>query len=997
MAQLKFGAAGVRAHEIDLSAPVEQAPTGIPAGVIGTANRGPAFVPVTVGSSDGFDKKFGPSDGEKFGPLATYEWLRNAGSLTYVRVLGVGDGNTRTSDGTNAGKVTSAGFVVGEPQPAGDEGEIAHNAYANEGGLPGRTYFLCTLMSESAGSTVFSDAGIQPTASAASIVRGLLLAPSGVVLTLSNSLGIVDSSAPASTHIGGVTDSLGSITGSVTLFDGTTAKEEFVLLLNGHKGTDPSYPNVITASFDLTAPNYFGNVLNTDPYKAQEAGHYLYASWDVHPTVAVVTGSGVVTGAGAQAGLENSACLTFGASAYNVGSTTAPNYENWEDRFSHAKTPWVISQKFGGVAANLFRFHAIDAGAGASTSYKISIRNITPSSDPSDKYGSFSVWIRYWGDTDTNVLAVEKFEGVSLDPTSDRYIAKVIGDVHGYYDFDRDEEEQRIVIDGQYENRSNIVRVEVSTVVDEQVVDPTALPIGFRGVSHLVTSGTAPLTIPEAWVSSSVTPPVPFRESISAGAGTAAIANTQYHWGVHFEHVTSLTTKNASQKANNGVKAFAKYYPDFMLTNMNFAVGDNEGTADTTTNGILDADRFCNNLFTLENVQVVTGSDGNADSQEWASARYIRNDNITADDSAKTRAFKVTDLSVSANKEAAKFTLFMQGGFDGVNVFDRDEANLTNNAVVADIISTARGETEGPSVKAYIKALDVIKNLTNADIQVLAIPGIRNSYVTDEAVEAVEDRFDALYVMDIEEQDTSDELVRLESQTQSVANTVALLRERQLDSSFAAAYYPDVLVTDPTTRTNLYVPPSVMILGALALNDAVGYPWFAPAGLARGALSTALEPKVHLSTTNRDALADANVNPIIADPGNPTSGINPKGGVTVWGQKTLQASASALDRINVRRLLIDLRRQVRDVARTIIFEQNREATLAAFSAAVTPKLARVKALNGVTRYRVVIDSSTTTQADVENNTLRGKIYVQPTKTMEQVSIDFVVSNNIDNG
>lgn len=139
----------------------------------------------------------------------------------------------------------------------------------------------------------------------------------------------------------------------------------------------------------------------------------------------------------------------------------------------------------------------------------------------------------------------------------------------------------------------------------------------------------------------------------------------------------------------------------------------------------------------------------------------------------------------------------------------------------------------------------------------------------------------------------------------------------------------------------------------------------------------------------------SNINPLVAFPGNAQGGTNPKGGVIVWGQKTLQAAASALDRVNVRRLLIEIRRQVRDVAMSVIFEPNRDATLAQFSAKVTPRLQRIQKLAGLQRFKVVIDSSTTSQQDIENNTIRGKIFVQPTKTIEYVSLDFVVTNNIN--
>ena len=138
-----------------------------------------------------------------------------------------------------------------------------------------------------------------------------------------------------------------------------------------------------------------------------------------------------------------------------------------------------------------------------------------------------------------------------------------------------------------------------------------------------------------------------------------------------------------------------------------------------------------------------------------------------------------------------------------------------------------------------------------------------------------------------------------------------------------------------------------------------------------------------LNRDNLDDLYEADINPITAFPGT---------GVTVWGQKTLLANQSALDRINVRRLLIDIRRQVRNVANTLLFEPNREETLEKFTALVNPILQRVQDLSGVERYKVIIDTTTTTQADVENNTIRGKIFLQPTRTAEFVALDFVVTN-----
>jgi len=238
--------------------------------------------------------------------------------------------------------------------------------------------------------------------------------------------------------------------------------------------------------------------------------------------------------------------------------------------------------------------------------------------------------------------------------------------------------------------------------------------------------------------------------------------------------------------------------------------------------------------------------------------------------------------------------------------------------------------------------------------------------------------------MDIEERDTLNTVVTSSAaQRVDVSNTVTAFKNRALDSSFAAAYFPDVIMSDPTTLTRVKCPPSVAVLGAFSLNDSIGYPWFAPAGFTRGALSDVHRASVQLNRDNMDNLYDADINPITAFPGT---------GVTVWGQKTLQAAESSLDRINVRRLLISLRRSVRAVANSLLFEPNREETLERFSSLVNPILQSVQDRSGVDRFKVVIDTSTTTQTDVENNTLRGKIFLQPTRTAEFIALDFVVTN-----
>ena len=868
---------------------------------------------------------------------------------------------------------------------------MTSNKWANVGGPEGRTHFLGAYMSESAGSTIFSTAGIQADSAAVPILRGIIMAASGVVPMLAAK----NEAPPASTLIasGGLR---GGITGSVTLLDGATSKQEFVIFLNGHKGTDVNYPRIITASFDPTAVNYFANVLNTDVSKLQQAGHYLYTRYDVHPQYAVVTGTNIITDAVA-GNSQPVAFLTTGSATRNSGSTVVPNYESFEDRFQTPSSTFVISQRFGGKNKNLFKVHALSDGAYSNTRIKISIEGLSPSNVDSYKYGTFDLLVRAWDDTDDAKVILERFNGLTLDPGSDRYIARVIGDMHVYFDFDVNDGGQKLRIDGDFENKSNYIRVEMSDDVETGEIDPTALPVGFRGPRHLVLSGSAPLAAIQTDTDSMGTTvtgtlnkvteiPVPYRRTLSTSTGVNKDSNSDLYWGVQFESQVSVAEPNLGRKVDPTIESFTRYFPTFQTIWQNFIVGDNEGALDTTENGVLDADRYNNNIFTLENIRVVTGSDGVATTKQLSDWEYVRNGNIATDDTTKTRAFDVaTDLTSLSVKNVAKFTFFLQGGFDGVNIFDRDAAMLTDKAITEEMAYPARGQNDGPTVKAYVKALELMGDQSEVDVKLLAIPGIRHEIITDKLIDTVESRFDAMALIDVEERDTLNNVVTSSTQQPHIGNIVNSFSSRGIDSSFAAAYYPDVVMIDPFNGLEAQVPPTVAALGALSLTDAISKPWFAPAGFTRGALSTTTDTAVKLSRANMDDLYAVDINPIVSFPGSD--------GVVVWGQKTLKREQSALDRINVRRLLIEIRRAVRSVSNSIIFEPNREETLSRFSSLVEPILKRIQEQQGLDGYRVIIDTSTTSQADVENNTIRGKIFLQPTKVAEFIDLDFVITND----
>jgi phage tail sheath protein FI len=201
------------------------------------------------------------------------------------------------------------------------------------------------------------------------------------------------------------------------------------------------------------------------------------------------------------------------------------------------------------------------------------------------------------------------------------------------------------------------------------------------------------------------------------------------------------------------------------------------------------------------------------------------------------------------------------------------------------------------------------------------------------------------------------------------------------DTSYAATYWPWVKTVDPNTGTQVWVPASTMIPGIYAFNDSVAEPWFAPAGINRGVLTNVIQAERSLTQGNRDLLYESNVNSIATFPNT---------GVVVFGQKTLQKKPSALDRVNVRRLLIELKNYISQVADTLVFEQNNVITRNNFLSQVNPYLASVQQRQGLTAFRVVMDESNNPPSVVDQNQLVGQIYLQPTRTAEFIILDFNV-------
>jgi len=279
-------------------------------------------------------------------------------------------------------------------------------------------------------------------------------------------------------------------------------------------------------------------------------------------------------------------------------------------------------------------------------------------------------------------------------------------------------------------------------------------------------------------------------------------------------------------------------------------------------------------------------------------------------------------------------------------------------------------QTQGLIGTDYDNMINLLGNVNNYQFNVLSTPGLTNDNHTSQISSIINntiERGDNIFVMD-----TVDYAATL-------AN--ALTQAATRNTSYASTYWPWLRVQDPETGKLVFVPASTMIPGVYAFNDRIANTWNAPAGISRGGLSTVLQAKLKLTEANKASLYDGNINPIATFP---------KKGVVVFGQKTLQKGASALDRINVRRLLIDLKSFIGQIADTLVFENNTITTRNKFLSEVTPFLEVIQQKGGLYAFKVIMDDTNNTDDVIDRNQLVGNIYIQPTKTAEFISLDFIV-------
>jgi len=304
----------------------------------------------------------------------------------------------------------------------------------------------------------------------------------------------------------------------------------------------------------------------------------------------------------------------------------------------------------------------------------------------------------------------------------------------------------------------------------------------------------------------------------------------------------------------------------------------------------------------------------------------------------------------------------VSGSFGAAVGTIKDGANFYNNI--------DGSNTQGLVALNYTASIAALANQDAYQYNVLVTPGLYNSDanygpVMTTIINNTQNRGDNIYVMDLVPYSSS-------------VNT-AVVQAGTRNTSYAAAYWPWVQIVEPDSGQLVWIPASTVMPGVFAFNDTVSEPWFAPAGINRGGLNLVVRAETKLTQTQRDNLYSGNVNPIATFPAN---------GVVVYGQKTLQKKASALDRVNVRRLLIALKNFISDVAQNLVFEQNTIATRNAFLAAVNPYLETVQQKQGLYAFKVIMDDSNNPADVIDRNQMVGQIYIQPTKTAEFIYLDF---------
>jgi hypothetical protein len=983
----KFVSPGVFIEEIDNSQ-IPEAPEAIGPVVIGRARRGPAFRPVKVNSFSEFITIFGnPVAGQEasdiwrsgiptaptFAAYAAQAWLKNNSPITFIRLLGDQDPLANTADNNAA-----AGWVVTE--------KGSSTFAAAGGGAYGLFLFNSGASGEAAENSEGCLAATFYCTTGAPVLSGSIRNP------------VNDDGEDYAWNSGG------KMTGSSALICSLDSNKTFKIRIYDQGGfplaSDGNVLKETIFNFDPTSQNYIRKVFNTNPTKTNSnvssptETFFLGQSYDRHVKDVI------------------SASTDCYGLIMQIGGTTVEDGGNYKFATNPAQSGWFFSQDFrntsGSVdsddnklspswdagdtalASRLFKLHTLSTGEEEQRNFKISIEDLRYSRNPNSPYGTFTLSIRDIRDTDGARKYVERFTNLSLDPNSPNYIANQIGDMYVSWDTT----EHRLVEYGSYPNKSKIVRVEMASAVEAAQTNPELLPFGVYGPVKLKDFD---FTTDQTQLSASqpIENTAPF---LTAGSGSLYGAVTG---SVDFGAVLLATGSNAIPFTGS---------VDFPVLPLRVSAST-DGLSDPTeayfgaqfTRGSSSVvfDESCFDiLYSLPNG--AGGADGfspvtNTSQVSW----YFTLDDLVTDNASTKPAYyqsgsRANGSSVTAmtgsykailDKGYDRYTTALAGGFNGFNIREKEPFNYR---------ALPEGATEIGYAMYYSvkKAIDMYADPEFIEGNLLAAPGIVNEGLTTRMIETAEGRGDTLALIDPRggytpaSENTKNEQDRIE--TTHVADVVSNMTTRALNSSYGATYYPWVRVTDTISGRGVWSPPSVAALGALSYSESQSALWFAPAGFNRGGLTdgaagipvTMVRSK--LTSKQRDDLYDANINPIATFPNE---------GIVIFGQKTLQVTPSALDRINVRRLMIFVKKEISRIASTLLFEPNVQSTWNNFTSRAEPFLNNIKNNFGLDAFKVILDDTTTTPDLIDQNIIYAKIFLKPTKAVEFFAIDFVITNS----
>jgi hypothetical protein len=531
-----------------------------------------------------------------------------------------------------------------------------------------------------------------------------------------------------------------------------------------------------------------------------------------------------------------------------------------------ALTPMIHSQLISGERTPLFQFETIGVGNVANTKIKIAISNIKAAGTVAGTdYGTFTVTVRAFDDTNKKRNVLESYANVNLDPNSPNFISRVIGDRKLLIS-----NEGKITENGDWVNQSRYIRI---------------ANLNYNAPVQAVPFAHDAYQLP-----------------IVAGANDDLIQTVTF--------VTASATQfgGIDLDGNSDNKIYLKPIPKNATKGANVVFG-----LDDENGGELDL--------------------------------------------LATSAIEISKRN---------FIIGFQEGFDGMSPTVPINKGADINSGNSQGFNLSNSTSSG--TVAYMKHINALSNTDEFDINMVVAPGVvknQHSFVHQAIVDMVEQRADAFFITEMAEA--------------GVGISGTNIQASGLDTNYAATYYPWIKTIDINTNKLITVPPSVLLPGVFAANDRVAAEWFAPAGLNRGGLVGAVSVLDRLTQAERDELYEGKVNPIAQFPGQ---------GIVVFGQKTLQDKPSALDRINVRRLLLTVRKYIASTSRFLVFEQNTSETRNRFLNIVNPYLEGIQQRQGLFAFRVVMDETNNTPDVIDRNVLKGAIFLQPTKTAEFIQIDF---------